>query len=135
MKKIRVSDIMTRDIVSLSADASIQEAANLMLDENVGSLGVKKDGVLVGIVTKTDFVRVLALGKKVENIGAVMSTLIKVSSDIDLIEVIGIMQKNNVKHLFVEESKNIVGIDLTGVVGILSLHDLLNYLPDIIRSK
>ncbi len=133
MRRIKVSEIMRRDIVSVLTDTSIKDAAEVMIEKNVGSLAVKRDGVVVGIVTKADFVKIVSSGKKLENIEDLMSTPpIKVPSDTSLVKAIGVMQEHDVKHLFVEDSKNIAGISLTGIVGIISLRDITNRLPDTI---
>lgn len=53
---VRVSDVMTRDVVTIAPDAPAFEAAALMLDLKIGSLPVVDDaGALVGLVTQTDF--------------------------------------------------------------------------------
>jgi len=55
-----VEDVMTRDVVSVSPDASVEEAAQLLLRHKFGCLPVvSPDGKLVGIVTEHDFVRLL----------------------------------------------------------------------------
>lgn len=43
-------------------DLSIQEAAKVMLDSGIGSLGVIEDGALVGIFTERDVLRAVAGG-------------------------------------------------------------------------
>ncbi len=50
-----VSDYMTRDIVTTTADTDVHEAADLMLNNNISHLPVvQDDGRLTGIVTTTD---------------------------------------------------------------------------------
>lgn len=58
--RMAVSDAMTTDVVTVKADASIEEAAILMKDRKIGGLPVLDDeGNLVGIVTETDLFKVL----------------------------------------------------------------------------
>jgi CBS domain-containing protein len=58
-----VSDIMTTDLVSLSAEHSVRDAARRMREANVGAIVVHKHGNLFGIVTDRDIVvRCLAHG-------------------------------------------------------------------------
>lgn len=53
-----VSDIMTTHLVYISPDATARAARDLMLEERVGSLLVMaEDGLVAGVVTKTDLVR------------------------------------------------------------------------------
>jgi len=55
---MKVADVMTRRVVSISSDATILDAASLMLRHHVSGLPVvDRDGGLVGIVTEGDFLR------------------------------------------------------------------------------
>jgi CBS domain-containing protein len=129
MKK--TSDIMVREILSVPSDTPIKEAAERTVEKGVGSLAVIDDGVTVGIVTDKDFVRYLASGKEADYIGDIMSTpLIKVGSDADLLETFRVMTENKINHVFVEEEKNVARLDLVGIVGIVSLKDVLRHLPE-----
>ncbi|MDT8357819.1 MAG: CBS domain-containing protein [Methanomicrobiaceae archaeon] len=56
-----VSSIMSRDVISITAGADIEEGAAVMLREEIGRLPVIEDGKLVGIVTRSDLVRGLGL--------------------------------------------------------------------------
>ena len=51
-----VRDVMVNDVLTIEADASLVEAAQLMRDGNVGVLPVVEDGRLRGIVTDRDLV-------------------------------------------------------------------------------
>lgn len=50
----RVEQVMVRDVVSVSPDCPLEEAASLMVKHKIGSLPVVETGELVGIVTETD---------------------------------------------------------------------------------
>jgi CBS domain-containing membrane protein len=55
--RIPVGELM-HDVVSVSPESSVREAARLLLDNRFGCLPVvAKDGRLVGIVTEADFLR------------------------------------------------------------------------------
>lgn len=55
-----VRDIMTRNVVTVRAETTVAEAAQLLLRHKFGCLPVvDEDGMLVGIVTEHDFVRLL----------------------------------------------------------------------------
>ncbi len=51
-------EAMTTPAVTVEADATIPAAARLMLEAGVSRLPVLRDGILVGIVTRADLVRV-----------------------------------------------------------------------------
>lgn len=55
---ILVSEIMTRDVVTIEGTKSVKTAASLMLKHNIGGLPVvAPDGTLEGIITRTDLTR------------------------------------------------------------------------------
>jgi CBS domain-containing protein len=55
---MKVSDVMTQEVISVHPDASVAEAAKLMLKEHISGLPViTPSGVLLGIVTEGDFLR------------------------------------------------------------------------------
>jgi len=55
---MQVRDVMTRNVVSVSADQSVLEAAQLMLEKRISGLPViDATGKLIGIVTEGDFLR------------------------------------------------------------------------------
>ena len=53
LSRLKVRDYMTRTVVSVSQDATIEEAARLMHDSDVSGLPVLKDGRLVGLINRT----------------------------------------------------------------------------------
>ncbi|MHB8835028.1 MAG: CBS and ACT domain-containing protein [Candidatus Methylomirabilia bacterium] len=53
LSRLKVSDYMTREVVSVSQDATIEEAARLMHDRDVSGLPVVKNGRLVGLINRT----------------------------------------------------------------------------------
>lgn len=55
-----VSEVMTRDVLTLPSSTDVQEAAEHMLDAEVHRVLVVDDGELVGLVSTTDFLRAVA---------------------------------------------------------------------------
>ena len=47
---------VTRDVVTLEARAPIRDAARMMADRKIGSVAVREDGKIVGLVTERDLV-------------------------------------------------------------------------------
>jgi CBS domain-containing membrane protein len=60
LRKMRVRDIMTRDVETTQPDEALASAARTMLENKYGCLPVVEDGRLTGILTEADFVRHLA---------------------------------------------------------------------------
>jgi acetoin utilization protein AcuB len=51
---IPVEDVMTRDVLTLSAEAFVSDAARIMRRERVGAVPMVDGGRLVGILTRSD---------------------------------------------------------------------------------
>ncbi|ADP77039.1 putative signal transduction protein with CBS domains [Methanothermus fervidus DSM 2088] len=52
--EVKVSEIMTKNLITIEPESEIREAAHLMAKNNIRRLPVVKNGVLVGIITSTD---------------------------------------------------------------------------------
>src|ERR1700684_238171 len=60
---MRAHQIMTRQVITVSADAPIVDAANMMLDKHISGLPVVDEaGMLIGIVSQGDFIRRAEIG-------------------------------------------------------------------------
>jgi CBS domain-containing protein len=55
----KVKDVMTRDVFTTTPDATVQDIATLMVDENISRIPVVEDSLVVGVVTKGDLVKSL----------------------------------------------------------------------------
>jgi len=60
MAATRVEDILSREVVTISPEDTIQEIATIMSEKNVHLLPVLDEGKIVGIVGKVDMVRALS---------------------------------------------------------------------------
>ncbi|HEX6702256.1 MAG TPA: CBS domain-containing protein [Gaiellaceae bacterium] len=56
----RLSDLMTRDVLSVAPEDTLGEAAQKMVDRGVGSAVVMDFGRLIGILTERDLMRAVA---------------------------------------------------------------------------
>ena len=55
----RIGEIMTREVLTIRPEMPAHRAAEIMLDRRIGALPVVgDDGVMIGIVTETDFLGV-----------------------------------------------------------------------------
>ncbi len=59
LSKLKVEEVMSRKVISISEDVPIEEAALIMAQNKIGALPVVKDGKLVGIITETDIFKTL----------------------------------------------------------------------------
>ncbi|WP_127717884.1 CBS domain-containing protein [Halobacteriovorax sp. HLS] len=133
-----VSKFMSKNVISLNQDQTVEEAAKIMIEKNIGGLPiVDSTGKLVGMITESDFI-----GQKVDvphalvsltrllgqthhkgsveeifekakssKLSEVMSTNVDtISSSADLSEASSIMLAQNVSRLPVCDDGNLVGI-------------------------
>jgi len=59
LAKLKIKQIMSSQVIWVSPDTPIEEAARIMADNKIGGLPVVQDEKLVGIITETDIFRVL----------------------------------------------------------------------------
>lgn len=57
---LKIKDIMCSNVFSLSPDATIGDAARMMLDKKFSGIPVTENDQLVGIITESDIFRMLA---------------------------------------------------------------------------
>jgi CBS domain-containing protein len=133
---MRAHQIMTRRVVTVKPQATILEAANLMLQHHISGLPVVDAAdKLVGIVSEGDFIRrseigtgrkrgrwlkfILGPGKAatefVHEHGRKISEVmvpspVTITEDTPLEEIVELMEKNNVKRLPVVRDDKVVGI-------------------------
>ena len=58
LSKVTVSEVMTSNVLTVTEDTPIEQAARIMADNKIGGLPVMKDGHVVGIITETDLFKV-----------------------------------------------------------------------------
>jgi CBS domain-containing protein len=135
-------DLMTPDPLTVTPQASIAEAWDLMRELAVRHVPVVEDGVLVGMLSDRDLARVsIAQVLRVEGADAlreelktpiveVMSTdVISVEPETEVGEVIGLLLEHKVGALPVVE------LGTREVLGIISYVDVLRALQDLIEES
>ena len=53
------SDIMTKKVISVTKEATLEEASQLMMQNSIKRLPVLEDGKMIGIVSRADIIRTL----------------------------------------------------------------------------
>lgn len=56
--QIKVREVMTREVKTVTEDTPLEEAARLMVNNKIGSLIVVRDGTPAGIITESDIFQV-----------------------------------------------------------------------------
>jgi acetoin utilization protein AcuB len=59
LAKIKVERVMAREVITVSEETPLEEAARIMADRRIGGLPIMRDQTLVGIITETDLFKVL----------------------------------------------------------------------------
>jgi CBS-domain-containing membrane protein len=150
---MKVADAMSRGVISVLPQTTIDKAARLMLLADIGGLPVvNNEGELVGIVTETDFLRraelgtarekprwidvlfapgkaadqfVRAHGRKVADI--MSSPVHSVTEETDLADAVDLMERHKINRLPVIQEGRIVGM--------VARSDLMQAIVDQHRSE
>ncbi|MGD8544385.1 MAG: CBS domain-containing protein [Candidatus Bathyarchaeota archaeon] len=122
MKKLtianaKISQIMTRDLVTVSLDSTVEEVVNKMVDCDVECLPVvDAEGVLRGLVTFRDIVMkvVYPLTKTRESqVEKIMSkSLVTCNPNSTVLDVVKIMKNKHLRRIPIVDAKN----ELVGLV-------------------
>jgi len=128
--RMLVKDVMTSPVITIDEDDSMNKAAQLMDQHNVGCIIVtSKQGKPLGIITERDLVtRVLAKNVQTSTLTAkevMTSPLITVDPDETLSEAARRMSRLNIRRLGVIYKGNLVGI--------VSSKDILAVTPELIE--
>jgi len=118
---VKIRDIMTKDIATLRSDDTIERAARLMKQYDVGSLPVCTDDKIIGIITDRDIaVRSVAPGQvSNQRVRDVMSTNLVVGNpDMDVHDAASIMSDRQIRRLPVVENNSLVGIVSLGDISL-----------------
>lgn len=117
-----VKDIMSKDIVSLNSEDSIERAAQLMNQFDIGSIPVCNQEKLVGIVTDRDItLKSVAAGvntnqQKIRDI--MTSNPVTGSLDMDIHDAAKIMSEQQIRRLPIIQNNNLVGIVSLGDISL-----------------
>ena len=69
LASVTVREVMQAQVQTISPDAPVQEAAKLMRERKIGCLPVVTDGRLIGIITESDLLRIVAQLQPEEPLG------------------------------------------------------------------
>jgi CBS domain-containing protein len=112
--RIRCRDIMTSSVTTATREHTLQDAARLMRDGDMGSVPVVEDGKLTGIVTDRDIVvRAIAEGKDISaSVAEAMTTdIFSVRPDDFAFEAVRLMGDKQVRRIpVVDEDGKLAGI-------------------------
>ena len=126
---MKVRDIMTRDVITITPETSLINAKRIMREHKFRRLPVVKDGQLIGIVTDKDLEKVSprtgsdsglwefsynvtsVFGTRVEEI--MKRDVVTATPDMTVEEALALAQSRRIGSLVVVEGKKVVGIATT----------------------
>jgi len=132
MEDLFVARLMGSDLATVSPDTLVEDAARIMLDRDIGSvIVVDDDNHLEGILTRTDFVRIVAERQPKDRtpVSAYMATdVVTTDAQASIHDAADALLAHGVHHLPVVN-------DEAGVIGIVTTTDLTAYLSHLERPR
>ena len=117
-----VKDIMTNSIVSLNSEDSVERAAQMMKQFDVGSIPVCSEEKLVGMITDRDIalrtVASSATGNNQKICEVMTSNLVTGTPDMDVHDAAKIMSEQQIRRLPIVQNNHLVGIVSLGDISV-----------------
>jgi len=115
MKVRDLLDSKGKDIVTINADSSVEDAIRTMDSKKISAIMVLDQGKANGIFTERDVVRsyIASNGKSFKDIkikSVMVTDLVVAMLDDDLNNIAAVMVEKNIRHLPVLENNKVVGI-------------------------
>lgn len=117
MKAMKARDIMHRMVETIPADETLDRAAQMMRNADVGALPISNNDRMIGMLTDRDIVvRCIAEGHDPSRVRAgdlAQGTPYWVDAETDVTEILGIMEQNQIKRLpviDVKDGKRLIGM-------------------------
>jgi Predicted transcriptional regulator, contains C-terminal CBS domains len=122
--KKTVGEIASRDVISLTVDCTIKDAAKKLSENEIDGAPVMEKGKVVGVFTVTDLVKAIANDKEKLNVGELMSpNVVIVNEDLKIANSIEVMLKKSISRLIVADNDQ-------NLLGIVTRTDLINIITN-----
>jgi len=110
----QIRDIMQKNVITIEHDKTAHDAACLISEKDISFLVIMKDGVPIGVLTESDFVkRLSARDKKASEviISEIMSNKFRwVKPETEIEDAIQKMLNNNIRRLLILDDDKLVGV-------------------------
>ncbi len=109
-----ISDIMTKNVVTVPKDKGLKEIIKTMSNSKISSVIITDNGRVTGILTERDLIKKILTS--CPNIGKVSVDEVMthdpftVNSHTDLSEASQMMRDNNIRHLPIVDNEKLVGL-------------------------
>ena len=122
----QIRDIMEKNVITIEKDKTAQDAAKIINEKDISFLVVMDEGLPVGVLSESDFVRKIAAEDKKSSdvpISDIMSYKFRSVGPTTTIEnAVQKMLNNNIRRLLILEDDKLVGV--------ITQTDLASYLRD-----
>lgn len=120
---MQIKDIMSKDLISLNSEDSIERAAQMMRQFDVGAIPVCDNSKkLVGIITDRDIaLDAVASGGNASQqkiCDYMTSNPVTGNSDMDVHDAVRLMSRHQIRRLPIVENNNLVGIVSLGDISL-----------------
>lgn len=116
----KVREIMIRKVITASPETRLTGVAKLMRKNRIGSVIITKSSKPIGILTESDFIKLVARGCDMKTASAeeyMTRNVITCDPSITVIDALMIMREERIRHLPVVKRAKLVGV--------LSIRDLI----------
>ena len=122
----QIRDIMEKNVITIEKDKTAQDAAKIINEKDISFLVVMDEGLPVGVLSESDFVRKIAAEDKKSSdvpLSDIMSYKFRSVGPTTTIEnAVQKMLNNNIRRLLILEDDKLVGV--------ITQTDLASYLRD-----
>lgn len=133
--KMKVKDLMNRNLIICSHNIGIVNLANIMKKYNIGFIPIEKNKKIIGVVTDRDIV-INMISNKTDYDSSIEkyinNNVISIEENKSINECLNLMKKNKLKRLIVTTKNKIVGI--ISISDILNIYDEQDKIIDTIKS-
>jgi CBS domain-containing protein len=116
----KVQEIMVRKVITAKPTSNLTEIARLMRKNHIGSVIILRDHKPVGILTESDFIKLVARGTDMKNALAedfMHRNVVTCDPSITVIDALMVMRAERIRHLPVVKKGRLVGV--------ISIRDLI----------
>lgn len=124
---MQIKDVMTNNVTTVTPNSSVNDAARVMKDLNVGAVPVAQGQKTVGIITDRDIaIRNVANGNDAKTMVSDVMTnqIISGTPDMSQEEAAELMARNQIRRLPIVENGKLVGIVSLGDLSVNSKSDM-----------
>lgn len=147
--EIKVQDVMTRNVLSITKFEAIMKVADILTEKNISGLPVvDKDNKVIGIITQADILSMVGVGREHtfkdllkymlgeklperkigDHVGDIMtSPALTIKPDTNIAEAVRIMDEKHIRRLTVADEKGIL-------IGIITRADILKAVINKIKT-